>query len=164
MDYLQEPDVFHDVLGHVPHADPPGLRRLHGGLWPGRPQGGRQGAYSHHLARLYWYTVEFGLIRREEGMRIYGAGILSSLLRNPLLPWRTPRPAAPRLRPLRGSCAPTTVIDRFQDTYFVIDGFDQLFAATKPDFTPLYAALAGQPTLAPDATAEGDSEVSLELA
>ena len=121
----------------------------------------RLGALTH-LARLYWYTVEFGLIRRAEGLRIYGAGILSSFSesRHCLESDRPRRLAFDLMRVMRTDYR----IDRFQDSYFVIDGFDQLFEATSPDFTPLYAALEGQPSLAPDETAEGDREVALEAA
>jgi phenylalanine-4-hydroxylase len=91
------------------------------------------------LARLYWYTVEFGLIRTNDGLRNYGAGILSSpgeinyAVRSP-----EPRRVAFDLKRIMRSLYR---IDAFQETYFVIDSFDQLFEATAPDFTPLYREL-----------------------
>src|SRR3546814_6949890 len=77
LDYLEEPDVFHDVFGHVPMlADPVFADYMvaygEGGLRSLKFDALKQ------LARLYWYTVEFGLIREAGGLRIYGAGIVSS--------------------------------------------------------------------------------------
>lgn len=101
-----------------------------------------------HLARLYWYTVEFGLIRdasAPSGMRIYGSGILSSKAESIYCL----ESAAPNrvqfdlLRVMRTKYR----IDTFQKTYFVIDGFEQLFAATRPDFRPYYEKLHGLPDL-----------------
>jgi phenylalanine-4-hydroxylase len=99
------------------------------------------------LARLYWYTVEFGLIRRPEGLRIYGSGIVSSKGESI---YALDDPAPNRigfdlLRIMRTEYR----IDDFQETYFVIDGFEQLFEATRPDFTPYYARLEHQADIAP---------------
>ncbi len=161
MDYLQEPDVFHDVLGHVPML----IHPVFADYMAAYGQGGLKAAglgVLHHLARLYWYTVEFGLIRREEGLRIYGAGILSSRTESVYcLEDRAPqRLAFDLMRVMRTAYR----IDRFQDTYFVIDGFDQLFEATRPDFTPLYRDLEDLDDIAPDAAAPGDRLVPTELA
>jgi phenylalanine-4-hydroxylase len=104
--------------------------------------------------------VEFGLIRREEGLRIYGAGILSSRTESV---YCLEDPAPQRLAfDLTRVMRTEYRIDRFQDTYFVIDGFDQLFAETRPDFTPLYRKLAALDDIAPDASSPGDREVMLE--
>lgn len=161
MDYLQEPDVFHDVLGHVPML----IHPVFADYMAAYGQGGLKAAglgVLHHLARLYWYTVEFGLIRREEGLRIYGAGILSSRTESVYcLDDQTPqRLAFDLMRVMRTEYH----IDRFQDTFFVIDGFDQLFEATRPDFTPLYRELEDLDDIAPDAAAPGDRVVPIELA
>lgn len=159
MDYLQEPDVFHDVLGHVPMLIHPVFADYMAAYGRGGLKAAGLGAL-HRLARLYWYTVEFGLIRRAEGLRIYGAGILSSRTES-VHCLADPRPR--RLAfDLRRVMRTQYVIDRFQDTYFVIDGFDALFAATRPDFAPLYRALEGLPDIAPDAGAPGDRPVALE--
>ncbi len=161
LDYLQEPDVFHDVLGHAPMLIHPVFADYMAAYGRGGLKAARLGALKN-LSRLYWYTVEFGLIRREEGLRIYGAGIVSSRTESVYcLEDPTPRRVTfDLMRVMRTDYR----IDRFQDSYFVIDGFDQLFEATRPDFTPLYEALAGEPTLAPDARVPGDREVALEAA
>jgi phenylalanine-4-hydroxylase len=106
------------------------------------------------LARLYWYTVEFGLVRSPGGVRTYGSGILSSpaeidhAVRSP-----KPRRVAFDLRRVMRTLYR---IDAFQETYFVIEGFDQLFEATRPDFAPLYRELATLPELEPDAALPED--------
>ncbi len=161
LDYLQEPDVFHDVLGHVPML----IHPVFADYMAAYGRGGLKAAglaTLHHLARLYWYTVEFGLIRREEGLRIYGAGILSSRTESVYcLDDPTPqRLAFDLMRVMRTEYR----IDRFQDTFFVIDGFDQLFEATRPDFAPLYRDLEGLDDIAPGAAAPGDRMVLIELA
>ncbi len=161
LDYLQEPDLFHDVLGHVPMLIHPVFADYMAAYGRGGLKAARLGALTN-LARLYWYTVEFGLIRREEGLRIYGAGIVSSSAESVycLESDRPRRVAFDLLRVMRTDY----LIDRFQDTYFVIDGFDDLFEATRPDFTPLYEALDGQPTIAPDGAAPADRLVAIEKA
>jgi phenylalanine-4-hydroxylase len=145
LDYLQEPDLFHDLFGHVPLLTNP----VFADYLQAYGQGGLKAAHLHALpmlARLYWYTVEFGLIRTASGLRIYGAGILSSRTESLhcLQSTEPQRVGFDLLRIMRTRYH----IDRFQDSYFVIDSFDQLFAATAPDFTPYYEALAQQPEIA----------------
>jgi len=77
MDYLQEPDIFHDVFGHVPILMNPVFADYLQAYGRGGLKALRLGALPL-LARLYWYTVEFGLIKTDQGLRIYGAGIVSS--------------------------------------------------------------------------------------
>jgi len=98
-----------------------------------------------YLARLYWYTVEFGLIQTPKGLRTYGAGILSS---GGELPYcvESARPHRIKFDLLRVMQS-NYKIDTFQETYFVIDSFKQLFEATAPDFTPYYAELRGRQNL-----------------
>ena len=100
------------------------------------------------LARLYWFTIEFGLMRTREGVRAYGAGLLSS---GGELAYCVDAPQ-PRRRPFALERIMRTEyrIDRYQDTYFVIDSFEQLMRETEPDFTPLYARLRALPTFAAD--------------
>jgi phenylalanine-4-hydroxylase len=161
MDYLQEPDVFHDVLGHVPMLIHPVFADYMAAYGRGGLKAARLGAL-HRLARLYWYTVEFGLIRRAEGLRIYGAGILSSRTESV---YCLENAAPQRLAfDLARVMRTEYLIDRFQDTYFVIDGFDQLFAATRPDFAPLYRELEALPDIPPNGRAVGDRTVPRELA
>ena len=97
------------------------------------------------LARLYWYTVEFGLIRQPDGLRIYGAGIVSSKGESiHCLESASPNRIGFDLeRVMRTRYR----IDSYQKTYFVIDSFEQLMDATRPDFTPIYARLATQDTV-----------------
>ena len=94
------------------------------------------------LARLYWYTIEFGLIREPAGLRAYGAGILSS---SGELPYSVQSPEPQRL-PLQLERTMRTryKIDTYQQTYFVIDSFEQLFDMTAADFAPIYERLRGQ--------------------
>ena len=139
LDYLQEPDVFHDVFGHVPMlADPTfadymqaygegGLRAL--GL-------GRL----HNLARLYWYTVEFGLMQTPEGLRIYGAGIVSSKAES-IFALDDPSPNRLGFDLERVMRTPYR-IDDFQQAYFVIPSLQSLLDATLQDFGALYDRLA----------------------
>jgi phenylalanine-4-hydroxylase len=148
LDYLQEPDVFHDVFGHVPMLTDPtfadymqaygegGLRALHLGQL-------------HNLARLYWYTVEFGLLQTPGGLRIYGAGIVSSHAESI---FALDDPSPNRLGFDLGRVMRTPYrIDDFQQVYFVVPSLQALLDATLADFGALYAWLGGQPDLAIDA-------------
>ncbi len=148
MDYLEEPDVFHDIFGHVPLLVNP----IFGDYMQAYGQGGvkalRLGSLQY-LARLYWYTVEFGLIRTPEGLRLYGSGIASSKGES-IYCLEDPRPnriAFDLMRIMRTDYR----IDTYQETYFVIDSFEQLFEATRPDFTPLYRELRQMPEIPPGA-------------
>lgn len=146
LDYLSEPDLFHDLFGHVPLLMNPVFADYMAAY-------GRGGVKAHgvgpealaQLTRLYWYTVEFGLIRNPEGLRIYGAGILSSKGESiHCLESDAPNRIGFDLeRVMRTRYR----IDTYQKTYFVIDGFDQLFDATRPDFIPIYQRLARQDTI-----------------
>jgi phenylalanine-4-hydroxylase len=147
LDYIEQPDVFHDVFGHVPMLAHPvfadymeaygrgGLRALKGfDMLP-------------NLARLYWYTVEFGLIRTDHGLKIYGAGIASSTAETVYsIDDASPNRIAFDLeRVMRTKYR----IDDFQETYFVIDSFEQLFRETYSDFAPVYERLKSGPTYEP---------------
>jgi phenylalanine-4-hydroxylase len=154
LDYLQEPDVFHDVFGHVPLLSDPvfadymqayglgGLRAL-------------QFRSLQKLARLYWYTVEFGLIREREGLRLYGAGILSSFSESVFaLDSVSPNRIGFNLeRVMRTQYR----IDDYQQSYFVIDSFDELLHQTADaDFAPIYDRLERLSDIAPDALLASD--------
>ncbi|MDB5103683.1 MAG: phenylalanine 4-monooxygenase [Fibrobacteres bacterium] len=156
MDYLQEPDVFHDIYGHVPLLMNPVFADYMQAYGEGGVKAQRLGEITH-LARLYWYTVEFGLIRDAggRGLRIYGSGILSSKSESiHCLDSAAPnRIGFDLLRVMRTRYR----IDTFQKTYFVIDSFDQLFAATRPDFRPFYERLHGAPDLGAGEVAAGDT-------
>ena len=137
-DYVVEPDVFHDLFGHVPLLFNPTFADYMQAYGAGGMKASRLDA-CELLARLYWYTVEFGLIDTPQGLRAYGAGILSSAgeLRHSVTS-TAPRRVAFELQRLMRS---RYRIDTFQASYFVIDSFQQLFDATAPDFTPVYAAV-----------------------
>lgn len=154
LDYLEEPDVFHDVFGHVPMLMNPALADYiqaygHGGLRAQRL--GRLG----NLARVYWYTVEFGLLRQHDGLRIYGAGIASSFTESVFaLDDDSPHRIAFDLeRVLRTRYR----IDDFQECYFVVRNLDQLLELARIDFGPLYDRLAGQTDIAPGELQPGDT-------
>ena len=138
-DYLQEPDVFHDVFGHVSILADPVFADYMVAYGKGGLRSLGFGALDH-LARLYWYTVEFGLIKQPNGLRIYGAGIVSSYAES-IFALEDPRPnriAFDLLRVMRTHYR----IDDFQQNYFVISSIDELLTVTvKTDFAPLYARL-----------------------
>ena len=146
IDYIAEPDLFHDLFGHVPLLLNPLFADYMQAYGAGGVKAHGIGANALvNLTRLYWYTVEFGLIRQDDGLRIYGSGIVSSkgesihCLESPApnrLGFDMQRIMRTRYR-----------IDTYQKTYFVIDSFEQLMNATRPDFTPIYAALARQDSI-----------------
>ncbi len=143
LDYLAEPDLFHDLFGHVPLLMNPVFADYMAAY-------GRGGVKAHaigadalvNLTRLYWYTVEFGLIRQKDGLRIYGSGIVSSKGESiHCLESDAPNRIGFDLERIMRT---RYRIDSYQKTYFVIDSFEQLMEATTPDFTPIYAKLADQ--------------------
>jgi len=147
LDYLQEPDVFHDICGHVPLL----INPVFADYMQAYGEGGLKALGLGHLqrlARLYWYTVEFGLIATEQGLRIYGSGILSSAGES-VYCLDDPRPNRVRFD-LKRVMRTRYRIDDFQQTYFVIDNFQQLFDATRPDFAPIYREITALPDVEPD--------------
>jgi phenylalanine-4-hydroxylase len=157
LDYLEEPDVFHDVFGHVPMLMNPvmadfiqaygqgGLSALARGVLP-------------QLARVYWYTVEFGLVQQADGLRIYGAGIASSYAES-LFALDDPSPNRIRFdldRVMRSHYR----IDDFQEVYFVLDSLDELLALATTDFEPVYQRIKGQSELEPGDIEPGDRLIS----
>jgi phenylalanine-4-hydroxylase len=144
LDYLVEPDLFHDFFGHVPmlaHTVFANFIQAYGAI------GARAStpAQLKMLARLYWYTVEFGLVATSRGLRAYGAGILSSSGET-VYATRASGPARIGFDLQRVLCT-NYLIDAYQKTYFVIDSYEQLMQATRPDFTPIYARLADQESI-----------------
>ena len=145
IDYISEPDLFHDLFGHVPLLMNPIFADYMEAYGRGGLKAEKIGPEAlMNLTRLYWYTVEFGLIRSSKGLRIYGSGIVSS--------------KGESIYSLE-SAAPNRIgfdlerimrtqyrIDTYQQTYFVIDDFEQLFEATQPDFVPIYDKLKTQPS------------------
>jgi phenylalanine-4-hydroxylase len=140
-DYIVEPDVFHDFFGHVPMLFNPVFADYMQAYGRGGIKAHALGAIEM-LARLYWYTVEFGLIDTPKGLRTYGAGILSS---GGEISYCLESPDPNRIGfDLLRIMQTRYKIDTYQETYFVIRGFEQLFEATAPDFTPYYEALRGR--------------------
>jgi phenylalanine-4-hydroxylase len=155
IDYISEPDLFHDLFGHVPLLLEPAFADYMQAY-------GRGGVKAHaigtdaltHLTRLYWYTVEFGLIQQDDGLRIYGSGIVSSKGES-IHCLESPAPnriGFDLLRIMRTRYR----IDTYQKTYFVIDSYQQLMDATAPDFTPYYAQLASQQSVPAGTVLSGD--------
>jgi len=154
LDYLQEPDVFHDVFGHVPLLANPVFADYMQAYGIGGQRANGLGAI-RNLARLYWYTVEFGLVKTADGLRIYGAGIASSHSES-IFALDDPSPNRIGFD-LRRIMRTLYRIDDFQQVYFVIDSFEALLEATlKTDFGPLYADLAQAEDLDVDAVEPDD--------
>jgi phenylalanine-4-hydroxylase len=152
-DYIVEPDIFHDFYGHVPLLFQPVFADYLQAYGRGGIKAHALGAIEM-LARLYWYTVEFGLIDTPKGLRTYGAGILSS---GGELPYCVDSPDPNRIGfDLMRIMQTRYKIDTYQETYFVIRDFGQLFDATAPDFTPYYAQLRGCEPHAPSAVLATD--------
>jgi phenylalanine-4-hydroxylase len=143
-DYIVEPDVFHDFFGHVPLLFNPVFAEHLQEYGKGGLKALGLDALKY-LARLYWYTVEFGLIRSPQGLRVYGAGILSSggEIEHCLTSDKPHRVMLDAERVMRTQYK----IDSYQETYFVIRDFEHLFAATEPDFAPIYERLKTLPAL-----------------
>jgi phenylalanine-4-hydroxylase len=153
LDYLQEPDVFHDVFGHVPMLTDPTFADYMQAYGEGGLKALGRGQL-HNLARLYWYTVEFGLMETAEGLRIYGAGIVSSRAES-IFALDDPSPNRIGFDLERVMRTPYR-IDDFQQVYFVIPSLKALRETTLADFTAVYARLDGAPEIAIDSMAPGD--------
>lgn len=153
IDYLVEPDIFHDFFGHVPLLfDPVFADFLQ--LYGEKGAEAEQLGTTQYLARLYWYTVEFGLIHEgcgqdSGGLKTFGAGILSSYAETPFsIDDASPNRIGFDLeRVMRTAYR----IDDFQQSYFVLESFADLFRALQQDLRPLYARVRALPDFAPDA-------------
>jgi len=155
LDYLQEPDIFHDVYGHVPMLMNPVFADYMQAYGEGGLKAQRRNALEL-LARLYWYTVEFGLIDTRHGLRVYGAGIMSSPGE---IEHSLTSPAPLRIGfDLRRVLRTVYEIDDFQRTYFVIDSFAQLFEQTAQDFSPIYEQVSRLPACTPDRALPGERQ------
>lgn len=157
-DYVVEPDVFHDLFGHVPLLFNP--------VFSDFVQRYGQGALKAHqlgvceqLSRLYWYTIEFGLVKQADGLRAYGAGILSSSGElNYAVTSPTPQRVALNVQRVMRT---RYKLDTYQQTYFVIDSVAQLLELTAPDFTPHYDAIRDLPEIAANQPMDNDTRVLL---
>ncbi|MCW4461578.1 phenylalanine 4-monooxygenase [Sphingomonas sp. BT-65] len=158
LDYLQEPDVFHDVFGHVPMLADPVFADYMEAYGRGGQRAMELGALTQ-LSRLYWYTVEFGLIEEAEGLRIYGSGIVSSFGESRFaLDSDSPNRIGFDLKRVMRT---EYRIDDFQQNYFVIPGFDALLRVTvETDFAPLYREILAQPDIPIAEIVEGDRVIT----
>ena len=153
LDYLQEPDIFHDVFGHVPMLTDPDFADYMEAYGKGGQRAASLGMLPN-LARLYWYTVEFGLMRDPGGLRIYGAGIVSSATESVFC---LEDPSPNRLGfDLERVMRTLYRIDDFQQVYFVIDSIERLKRETLQDFGPIYARLKDAETIPIDAVLPTD--------
>jgi phenylalanine-4-hydroxylase len=152
LDYIKEPDVFHDVFGHVPMLAHPVFADYMEAYGKGGLRAEGLGSLDH-LARLYWYTVEFGLIATPDGLRIYGSGIASSRAESI---YALEHPSPNRIAfDLERVMRTKYRIDDFQETYFVIPSFESLFQETYKDFGALYRRLESGPSHEAGAVAPG---------
>ena len=150
LDYLEEPDVFHDIFGHVPMLMNPAMADFIQAYGVGGLRAQKMGKLAN-LARVYWYTVEFGLVKQADGLRIYGAGIASSHSESIFaLDDTSPNRVAFNIPDDLPRVMQTAYrIDDFQETYFVINSLNDLLDLAKIDFAPLYAQIEDKPDIAP---------------
>lgn len=154
MDYLQEPDIFHDVFGHVPMLFDPVFADYMEAYGKAGARAIERGKLKN-LARLYWYTVEFGLMKSQQGdLRIYGAGIVSSYGET-IFALDNPSPHRIEFN-LKRLMRTTYRIDDFQEIYFVIDSIQDLFEQTYQDFGAIYDWLDTQTDLQRGFIYDGD--------
>ena len=147
LDYLVEPDYFHDFFGHVPLLSNPVFAEYMRKYGKGGPKAIEFGAQKM-LARLYWYIVEFGLINTPEGLRAFGAGMLSSKDET-IYSVESPKPNRIGFD-LERVLNTAYMVDDFQKTYFVVDSFESLFEISDCDFTEFYKRGAGNAPISPD--------------
>lgn len=140
LDYLEEPDVFHDVFGHVPMLMNPVIADYIQAYGEGGLRAQRLGRLTQ-LARVYWYTVEFGLVQQRDGLRIYGAGIASSATES-VFALDDPSPNRVRFD-LERVMRTRYRIDDFQESYFVLGSLDELLELARIDFLPVYQRVEG---------------------
>ena len=157
LDYLEEPDVFHDVFGHVPLLLHPAIADFIQAYGEGGLRAQRLGMLDK-LARVYWYTVEFGLVQQADGLRLYGAGIASSATESRFClddasPHRLGFDVERVMRTLYR-------IDDFQECYFVVDNLDALLNLAQIDFAPLYQRAQALPELQPGALLGSDRVIT----
>jgi phenylalanine-4-hydroxylase len=154
LDYIEEPDVFHDVFGHAPMLAHPVFADYMEAYGKGGQRALEEFGALKNLARLYWYTVEFGLIEKPEGLRIYGSGIVSSRAESI---YAVENPSPNRIHfDLERVMRTDYRIDDFQESYFVIGSFQELFEETYKDFAALYRKLATGPTYKPGDVLKSD--------
>jgi phenylalanine-4-hydroxylase len=158
LDYLSEPDVFHDFFGHVALLCDPVFADFMQAYGAAGAKAEAHGGLKM-LARLYWYCVEFGLIRNGAELKAYGAGILSSAGET-VYSVEDTRPHRIGFE-LERVIRTDYLIDAYQQTYFVVDSFEQLFRNSYDrDFSPLYRAYRDQPGIPPSTLLPTDQIVT----
>ena len=157
LDYLEEPDVFHDVFGHVPLLMNPVIADYIQAYGVGGLRAQQLGVLDK-LSRVYWYTVEFGLVQQKDGLRLYGAGIASSATESV---FALDDPSPNRLRfDLDRVMRTRYRIDDFQESYFVLGDMDELLELARIDFAPVYERVRGQPEFDPGTVLDTDRVVA----
>jgi phenylalanine-4-hydroxylase len=157
IDYLSEPDVFHDVFGHVPMLMHTALADYMQAYGAGGLRALALGMLDE-LARVYWYTVEFGLVEQGGDLRIYGSGIASSP-RETVFCLDDASPNRVRFA-LERVMRTRYRIDDFQQTYFVIRDLDELLELARVDFAPHYERVRGQPAWDAGVLVPGDAVIA----
>ncbi|WP_411818365.1 phenylalanine 4-monooxygenase [Hyphococcus sp. DH-69] len=157
LDYLVEPDYFHDFFGHVPLLSNPVFAEYMRKYGKGGPKAIEHGAQKM-LARLYWYIVEFGLIKTPDGLRAFGAGMLSSKDET-IYSIESPKPNRIAFD-LERVLNTAYMVDDFQKTYFVVDSFESLFEISDCDFTPFYERGAGKEPISPEKILPTDTVIN----
>ena len=157
LDYLEEPDVFHDVFGHVPMLMNPVIADYIQAYGVGGLRAKELGVLVN-LARVYWYTVEFGLVQQADGVRIYGSGIASSYTES-VFALDDTSPNRIRFDLERVMCTDYR-IDDYQETYFVLDSLDRLLELAHIDFAPVYEEVKGRPEIPPGTIIATDQVIS----
>ena len=157
MDYLEEPDIFHDIFGHVPLLANPVFADFMQAYGKGGQRAMQRGMLKN-LARLYWYTVEFGLVRSGDGLKLFGAGIMSSATES-VFALESASPHRVRFD-LKRVMRTNYIIDDFQKTYFVIDSFEKLREICMQDFGPVYDALEGADVIVSDELVPEDEVIT----
>ena len=157
LDYLEEPDVFHDVFGHVPMLMNPVIADYIQAYGEGGLRAQRLGKLTQ-LARVYWYTVEFGLVQQHDGLRIYGAGIASSATES-VFALDDPSPNRIRFE-LERVMRTRYRIDDFQESYFVLGSLDELLELARIDFLPVYQRVEGRGEFEPGQVLDSDRVVT----
>ena len=140
LDYLPEPDIFHDIAGHVPmHTDPAFAEtlvrfgecahtaaELVAGIRDEHEQLARLNSIIKAMARFFWFTIEFGLMRSKSGLKVYGSGLLSSYGE---IEHSIDSPEVQRYpMQLEWAINQAFEIDRYQPLLFIVDSFDHLFS------------------------------------
>jgi len=152
--YSEEPDMFHDIFGHVPMLTDPAFSDFLVAYGEAGLRAEKLGA-SDFLGRLWLYTVEFGLVVEDHELRAFGGGLMSSFAET-LSALTSPEPKRIWLD-IERVMRTRYNFDEFQRIYFVVAGFDDLLRATEEtDFGSIYRRIAAEPPLEPEDGYPGD--------